>query len=156
MREREQTEKIVPSVPYRQICENCQQPFYYHYPVHYCPECEDMIYGEEKYIYGNHNDPEMLEIERMRSKNTKKNNYVPHSNVRGHYIVEYDPLPNEEGGMNGAMLNKEDVIAIVNMKSIDPGAILRFEKKNSISRYRVVCVGKTQKYKLEKITEEKR
>lgn len=157
MREREPmstSKNPVGGVPYQQYCENCQRTFYYHYRVHYCPECEDLIYGEEKFVYGDHNDQEALELERIRSKNLNKNCTDRSIAANYRYTVEYDPLPPEMGNMEGAALNKEEVEALLRMKSIDPGAIIRYEGQIYTRRYRVVCAGKMKVYKLVEIKEE--
>lgn len=144
----------ISGVPFEQICENCGATFRYHYRVHYCPDCEDVIYGTEEPVRGDHNDKDIQEIERIRTENANRNKVDRSVSGFYKYTVEYDPIPDELGGMVGAKLNLEEVEAALRTKSFEPGMILRYDGQMVKRRYKVVCK-KDGMYKLEEIENEK-
>lgn len=140
-------------IPYKQYCENCQAPFYYHYQVHYCPLCEDAILGDEKIERKDYRDKEIMDIENERSKNYEVNHNL---GAFYRYTVEYDPLPVDCGGFSkGARMNLEEVEAGLRMHSLSPGMIIKYSGKRD-RIYKVIfdeCY-KLMEIRMEEMTKE--
>jgi hypothetical protein len=131
-------------VPYAQTCKLCGQEFYYHYPVHYCPECEDVVCGEQgRTTVDDYIDKDALAVERARREYRKPSAHWYQKTER--YEIVNDPIPLEEGGFaKGARMNKEDVKTGIQLESFVEGTeFLYHGMSGKETRYRVEKKGAT-------------